>query len=415
VAETDTQTDNDQTASKQATGPTSEAGKAKSRANSTTHGMSGNGDVLTPSQHEKVEKLYREIGLGRPPANALECQVIWRIATTWVMLDTCEDRLKVLYFHDSRRARFDWHTIVQTAVRQAIADMARDPVQAIATLLDCPQGCLALADEWDALDGYLDKNGAWTPEQRSYALDLLGVSALRRDSGRTELDPRPGDGTTALSRARDVVQQQIALLKKRAESGWLTRGDKFRREDRILKEAVLDTREFRLAERYRAEQARRLQWWLNRLEKLQSAHGREQAAIGAAHAARLHAQRQAEAARSQAEAGSLAEKPDPQWAQPTENEMAQAEALFRQYQAERAAAQAQAAAASQPVEVPPADGPTTRPAVAPTAEPSSPTKPEKTANKPHSRKQRREQESLEREAERVKRLFASAFNGFPLR
>src|SRR5262249_45418561 len=160
----------------------------------------------------------------------------------WVMLETCEHRLTTLYDHDSRRARFDWETLVQTAVRQAVAETGHDPVQATATLLASPQGCLALAQEWDALDGYLDKHGAWTAEQRSYALDLLGTSALRRDSGRTELDPRPGDGTTALSRARQVVQEQIAMLQQRAASDWLTRTDRYRCEDRIRNAAVLDTR-----------------------------------------------------------------------------------------------------------------------------------------------------------------------------
>jgi hypothetical protein len=431
VADTDTQTDNDQTtAQKHATGPTSEQGKAKSRANSTTHGMSGHGDVLTPNQEEKVKQLYAEICTTCPPANTLECRVIRRIATTWVMLDACEDRLAVLYHQDSHRARFDWNTLVQTAVRQAIADMGRDPVQAIATLLDSPQGCLALADEWDALDGYLDKNGAWTAEQRNYALDLLGTSALRRDSRRTELDPRVGDGTTALRRARDVVQQQIAMLKKRAESGWLTRGDKYRQRFRILNAAVLDTREFRLAERYRAEQARRLQWWLNRLEKLQSAAGREKAAIGAAHAARLDSRRRAEAAaaaaQSRTKAETSAEKPDPEWAQATEKEMTLAEGLFRQYQAQKAAAQA--AAASQPEPqvdpavtavldngpvIPASATPSPAPSPATGASSSSSSKPTPPTDKSVSHKQRREQESIERRAERLSRLFASASNGSP--
>src|SRR5262249_25614151 len=152
----------------------------------------------------------------------------------------------------------------------ALMETLSSKPQSISAKLEMsPQGCRALWAEWDALDGYLEQNGCWTNEQRSWALDLLGLSKIRRDSGRTELDPRPGDGTTALSRAQAVVRRELTRLTQRADSPELQEADQSERAQIIEHKLRPENQEARLAERYRGEHARRVEWYWKVLHKLQ--------------------------------------------------------------------------------------------------------------------------------------------------
>lgn len=133
-------------------------------------------------------------------------------------------------------------------------------------------------------------------------------------------------------------------LQERAQSPRLTKFAECQRLAVVDQLKILESREGRLAERYRAEHARRLQWWWKALDKLQGKQGRERALLGARHAERFAAQRQAdEAARTKPETGDLQDEKTPQWARTTDKEMSQAAALFAEYQAEQAAADAKTA------------------------------------------------------------------------
>src|SRR5205085_1276380 len=114
------------------------------------------------------------------------------------------------------RARFDWDVYQTSLVAELMELLARKPGTVVHTLQNSRQGFREMIAAWDALEGYLEKHGYWTPPQRSLAFDLLGTNKVVRDSGRTELDPRPGDGTTAASRAQRVITREIERLKQRA-------------------------------------------------------------------------------------------------------------------------------------------------------------------------------------------------------
>jgi hypothetical protein len=398
--------------------------------------MSGNGDALPQSEHDKIKKRFREICDNRTPFNVLEAHVIWRISTHWVLHEKCEQRVALLYTNESLRARWDWDEMCRATVQEQVGLLRRQPDRAVALLLQSPYGCEALIQQWDGLDGLLEKNGTWTAEQRQRALDLLGVDPLVRDSGRTPFDPRPGDGTTFADRARDLIRRQLQWLQERAEDPALHRTVERQREDTIAKLRVLDSREARLAERYRAEQARRMQWWSRVLDKLQSRSGRERARLSKAHNERAAEKRSyEETLHILREAGVLKEgKEPPQWAQTTEQDIAAAAERLAQYEALKAAAEAAAQAAAADVtaeaqaapEVAPEvaevldNGPVipvaanASPAAPPAAEPSPIKQPATKPGKPLPKWKRREQELQQRQEERRrKQSWASAYNGSP--
>jgi hypothetical protein len=403
--------------------------------------MSGNGDTMPPSDMERVKKRYAQICTARAPSNELEGHVTWRIATHWILHENCEQRLALVYTEESHRACWDWEEMQRAAAQELVVLLTRDPVRAAAQLLQSPAGCAALIDQWDGLDGCLEKNGSWTEAQHARALDLMGIDPLVRDSGRTPFDPRPGDHTTFPNRARKVIAEHIAWLQQRAAAPPMQRTDERRREAVIKKQKVLDSREARLAERYRGEQARRMEWWWRVLNKLQGKEGQVQARESEAHAEHLKRQRQnerhEETVRLLRQAGVLQEgETAPQWAEATTQDLAAAVQRLAQFQAACAEAQIAAAeAAAEAAEAQPApkiqpevaevldQGPVIPVAAAPSPtpapvppEPSSSQKKGKKADKPLSRRERRKQELNQRQEERrQKAAIASGYNDSPPR
>jgi hypothetical protein len=425
------------------TGPSAE-GAQRSKFNSTTHGMSGSGDALPKSDHAKAKERFDQICASRFPFNSLEFHVIWRISMHWILHDMCERRLALIYTNESHRACWDWEEMCRATVQEQIGLLAHNPVRAIALLLQSPQGCQALISQWKGLEGFLRKNGCWTKPQQARAFDLLGVDPVMRDSGTTEFDPQPGDGTTFQSRAQQVIARELAQLQERAESPPLHRTWERQREHTIAKLKVLDSREARLAERYRAEQARRLRWWSGVLEKLQSKPGRERSQESQAHSAKLAKKmKYDETLEILRNAGVLKEGQEPpEWVQSamTEKHLDEAEEKFAQFGALKAAAEASAKAVradiaakakaareakaagkvnAEVAEVldngPVIPAAATSSCDAPQApEHASAPKQDQKPKKPLSRRKRRQQELRDRQEERrQQQSFASAYNGSP--
>jgi hypothetical protein len=410
--------------SQKSCGPCTHDGKEQSKKNSTTHGLSGNGEVLEPDERSAVDKRYDAICKARPPATALECHVAERISTHWIMVEKCEARVKVLYLRERSRACHDWAELRQGRVRALVTQLAEDPLGAIERLLQSPQGCEALIQQWDALEGLLEKNCTWSAVERQRAFDLLGVDPLARESGRTEFDPRPGDGTTFQSRAQQVIRREMANLRQRAASEIVQRWDEHDREDTFEERVILNSREARLAERYRAEQSRRVEWWWRALNRLQSDEGQEQAAEGARivkrrehkkaiaramkdEATRIQNERSEAALKEMQEAGILdADEGFPKWAQPTEQKLIEAEQRLAELQKLQAMAKAAEKAAWEKLAAERKAAQEARAARKANAKPAP------SAEEPLADEERREHQQPHRQDERRHRQsYASASNG----
>jgi hypothetical protein len=329
-------------------GPKTEAGKEKSRANSTTHGLSGDGTVRSPDDDATIMRKFRDICRDRKPTTALQCLIIWRIAVALTFLTKAENQLLTCYRNAAWWAIYDWDAWRRILLAVLLETLSSKPQSISAKLEMSPQGCRALWAEWDALDGYLEQNGCWTQEQRSWAMDLLGLSKIRRDSGRTELDPRPGDGTTALSRAQDVVRREMTRLKQRADSPELQEADQSERAQVVEHKLRPETQEARLAERYRGEHARRVEWYWKVLHKLQRPAADPFDRL-LPREGRMPRQEDvmAEAMKLLQDAGLWkAGQEPPKGMKPTAKEMAHAEELFAEQQQEQAQAAAQPAPAA---------------------------------------------------------------------
>src|SRR5262249_52215804 len=104
---------------KASTGPSAE-GAQRSKFNSTTHGMSGNGNALPPSDHEKIRKRFDQVCNSRSPANAFEFHVIWRFSTHWILHEKCEERRALIYTNESYRACWDWDEMCRAQVQEQV-------------------------------------------------------------------------------------------------------------------------------------------------------------------------------------------------------------------------------------------------------------------------------------------------------
>ena len=340
---------------KRSSGPRTATGKARSRANATKHNLAGKGVVRGLDEERSIDEIYREICEGRNPTNALQCLIIERIATHLTFLNKAEQRLATIQSNAAFLAEWDWDHFRRTMVQGLLEILPKKPHSVSRKLELSPQGCTAMATAWDALDGHLEKKGEWNDEQRSFAFDLLGVGKALRNSGRTELDPQPDDGTTKLSLAQEVARREMKRLQERAESEAVKQYDAMERQQIIEQRYQLETPEARLGERYRREHARSVQWYWNVLDELQR-QPEEQPEAGdspaeeegplpeakEADAVPVGDMEEKELILELIAAGALSEDDIPDWVTVTPAEVAQAKARFEAHQREAAAKAAEA-------------------------------------------------------------------------
>src|SRR5438067_1899434 len=74
---------------KKSTGPRSAEGKARSRANSVKHGLSGEGVCLLPEDEAAVAERLAAWGASMRPADADQDYLVYRAVTCSVRLDRC--------------------------------------------------------------------------------------------------------------------------------------------------------------------------------------------------------------------------------------------------------------------------------------------------------------------------------------
>lgn len=186
-------------------------------------------------------------------------------------------------------------------------------------------------------------------------------------------------------RKRWGITREMERLKERAALPVLQEMEERERQQIIAQRKRLETREARLAERYRGEHARRVQWYWNVLDQLQGAPKPKTEA----------GRTKVEAALQEMKDAGLFEDGEEiaEWMVPTEAEIAEAEDLFAEYQREHPS---QAPAQPEPAPM----TPTSR------VQPSESADPADSENIPSSRAGRRERE-------RQDQAMAQAWNGSP--
>ena len=165
---------------RKSTGPKTEDGKARSRANSLKHGMAGAGIVLPEEDRERWE--YRaETWAGELGATTdVDRFLVERAATASVRLDACvrDETASRVEARDAALARWQAAREARARVEAHAGLLPTDPAAALGGLMGTVLGCEWLIGRWEDLDATLRERGAWTPADLLLAIHLLGLVGI---------------------------------------------------------------------------------------------------------------------------------------------------------------------------------------------------------------------------------------------
>ncbi|RUL89791.1 hypothetical protein TsocGM_01120, partial [Tautonia sociabilis] len=235
----------------QSTGPRTDEGKARSRANGLRHGMAA--EVLVPEEdraaYEQIlERWRREAG----PDNVVEEHLIQRAAVLSVRLDRIERANQEAREAAAREAVGRWHRRKQASARKLGQRLLLDPVNVIEELEATAFGCEWLIRHWRRLDSQIRLGSRWDGRDRAWAMAMLGLpggppdpeagedarmlwtlavsvghaqsgaygpSALRPDPTADAFAP-PVDPDAARAALRAIIARQIERLRALRDASW---------------------------------------------------------------------------------------------------------------------------------------------------------------------------------------------------
>ena len=235
-------------------GPISDSGKARSRLNAITHGLSSDNPVSLDDP--EVAARIAVWADSRSPSTPREHWLVEQIARASLRIDHCQSEESALSSESSLRAQISWQDDRSLLAEELAARLARDPARVSRRLKQTLQGAEWLRSRWESLAQIAQSNATWTDPQRTLALDLLGTPKDFRDHH--PLLPKNPNPSTLLA----LANQQIASLETLIQNN-LTDLDHL---DRHLTEsgaAFHTTPSSRLLRRYEAA-AWRIFWWADR-------------------------------------------------------------------------------------------------------------------------------------------------------
>jgi hypothetical protein len=198
------------------TGPKTQEGKDRSRANALKHGLCST--TLVPEDLRLVTERAMEWYMCLKPQNPYQTWMINEIAVISLRIDRAERMERRLRDRAMLRAELTWDEDRMIEVESLGSKLSRRPSEIVRQLRATPQGCDWLIERWSILARAADQNSSWTSDQTRLAFDLLGTTAEARD-GRAPGDLVNLDGTLIepsigpLNVARREVDQ---LLERRS-------------------------------------------------------------------------------------------------------------------------------------------------------------------------------------------------------
>jgi hypothetical protein len=249
------------------TGPITDTGKAASRGNALTHGLTS--EVIRPlpmveAIAERRASWSESLGLDAASTDDANraAWIVDVIATETVKLDRCQAELQALETRRAGAAATRWHDDARLAAEELALKLPRNPAFVARKLQASRHGCLLLIERWVALQSPLDDLG-WTDDQRSHALDLLGVHPDFR-TGTTAVDLSSGDlKSHRLALIADQIERLQGLIASSLESL-----DTIDREQAESGLSLLADKDARRIERYEKTCWTRFLWALRELRSI---------------------------------------------------------------------------------------------------------------------------------------------------
>ena len=237
------------------TGPRTEEGKAVSRLNSTTHGLTGTGVALASYDPDLVAQRVAAWTAMRRPVTSHEKWLVEQMALATIRIDQCrleEDCLRTL---TSQRAVNFWDEERQVDAEELAGKLSRNPALVVAKLRRTLHGSFWLRERWESLEEAAMES-VWDEKQGALALDMLGVSIEFRGSSKHLLGGPDGESQAMIAR------REIERIDASFENG-LAYIDE--REQKMAEEGVSlsVSAPVRLLRRYAAEAWKRY-WWADR-------------------------------------------------------------------------------------------------------------------------------------------------------
>lgn len=195
-------------------GPSTEAGKAKSRANALTHGLSAT-VVKLDDENALVEKRKAEWAAESGNPGGFNGWIIEQVAAISVKIDRAERVERETRSRIAIRAGVSWDDDRRIEAEVVARNLAEAPGETVERLKSTPRGCDWLISRWAML---ATAEFDWGPDQKDLALDLLGVPREFRE----RLDPGKRIDTegTVVEYLRDrpqTARDEIAALKARRD------------------------------------------------------------------------------------------------------------------------------------------------------------------------------------------------------
>jgi hypothetical protein len=195
--------------SARSTGPRTDEGKARSRANATTHGLAGSSaSVEAGLSPEFADRRARWEPLYRPEGEDGAWALDQAVASS-LRIERCGRSLDALAVMERERARLAWDQDRSVEAATVAGRLARDPALASSQLQATLAGVRLLLEGWFALSQPLEAGLDWSEVEESRALDLLGV-ALEDRAGLTRIDPF--DGSDAVAFRNTLLAEEVARL-----------------------------------------------------------------------------------------------------------------------------------------------------------------------------------------------------------
>ena len=244
------------------TGPRTEEGKARSRANALKHGLCAS--VVVVEDPAMVQRRAIEMFDTLKPQNEFHCWLVEIASITTIRLDRNIRMERRVRDKVSLRAALTWDDDRRLDAERLGRRLAERPGEVVEELRRTPQGCDWLLTRWAMLAHAADKNQAWTAGQARLAFQLLGTPSEFRD------DFTPGlaldlDGVVLAdpSDPASVARREIALLKEhKAVVADLDEAERSLTEADLTNESDAELRRLR---RYENGLHRRLRWALAEL------------------------------------------------------------------------------------------------------------------------------------------------------
>ena len=167
------------------TGPTTAAGKARSRANALTHGLTGEGIALPMEDRERVEGRFAALRAELGPSTVLGAHFVGKIALMTIRSERAAKQEAAALAHRVRHAAEEFDRGRREAAEALLASLDVNPAAARRDLLRTPEGVDALVDTLLDLRASLNRrDAAWSAEHEAHYEACHGRRVGDRDSTR---------------------------------------------------------------------------------------------------------------------------------------------------------------------------------------------------------------------------------------